>query len=294
MKLNAEGFAEMKANGYITLADGRRLGPNGENYMDKPVQAPPAEVAMPATTENIPREENQGITNGSFDAANQYVMSHLAGLGQNVGTASLMLPRILKGTGKSVVGEFANPTEIDPEEELPLGPGKSYLAHLFKTHGLDKKIREQNSKVTQKTGNIFTDQAEAFKQAIQIVGCASDRNPGGLPIEIHEAKKFWFDGKEDVDEIDQAQFMSQAEGDNKIDPKRIRKFTNYDGSLTYEIINEDKSIMSRFTMGKFKGTTIFSQGGYKKFAELFKKARAKLGKDEGGEFDAIRASFRGE
>lgn len=236
-------------------------------------------------------EGNQGITGGSFDQANSYVFEHLAGL-QNVGTASLMRPRIMKNAGKSVVGEYANPTEIDPEDELPLGPGKTYLSHLFKRHGLDQKIRNQHKKAMKDGGNIFTDQQEALRMALKIVGCYSDKNPGGMPIEVHEAKKFWF-GDQEADEMDEAEFMSVIEGDNQIDPKRVRKFVNYDGSITFEILNQDKTVQSRFTMGKYKGTTIFSQGGYKKFAELFKKARAKLGKDDGGEFDAIRAAFRG-
>ena len=97
-----------------------------------------------------------------------------------------------------------------------------------------------------------------------------------------------------MDEVAKAEFMSIAEqGDSKIDPKRIRKFVNYDGSLTWEVLNEDKTVMSRFTMGKYKGTSIFAQGGYKKFAELLKKAKGKLGKDNGGEFDSIRSMFGG-
>lgn len=234
---------------------------------------------------------NQGITNGSFDAANEYVLQHLGGL-QNVGTASLVRPRILKSTIKSVVGEYANPTQTDPADELPLGPGKTYLSHLFKRHGLDEKIKNQQKKKMKAGGNIFTDQQEALRLALKVIGCYSDRNPGGMPIEVHEAKKFWF-GDQEADEMDEAEFMSSIEGDNKIDPKRIRKFVNYDGSLTYEVLNQDKTVQSRFTLGKYKGTTIFSQGGYKKFAEVFKKARAKLGNDEGGEFDAIRSAFGG-
>ncbi len=236
-------------------------------------------------------EQNQGITQGNFDKANTYVLEHLTGL-QNVGAASLMKPRLMKQAGKSVIGEYANPTEVDPSDELPLGPGQTYLSHLFQKHKLPEKIRDQQKKKVKENGNIFTDQQEALRLALKIVGCYSERNPGGMPIEPQEAKQFWFQGNE-ADELDEADFMSTIEGDNKIDPKRVRKFTNYDGSLTYEVLNEDKTVMNRFTMGKFKGTTIFSQGGYKKFAELFKKARAKLGKDDGGEFDAIRSSFRG-
>jgi hypothetical protein len=115
-----------------------------------------------------------------------------------------------------------------------------------------------------------------------------------MPIDIKEAKKIWFGKDGEIDPIAESEWRNSVElGDNKLDPKRVRKFVNHDGSLTWEILNEDKTVMSRFTMGDYAGTKIFAQGGYNKFAEVLKKARQQLGQDTGGEFDAIRSMFGG-
>jgi hypothetical protein len=114
-----------------------------------------------------------------------------------------------------------------------------------------------------------------------------------MPIEINDAQKIWFGDKE-VSKQEQSVFRSTLEtGDSKLDPKKVRKFVNHDGSLTWEVLNDDKTVMNRFTMGEYAGTKIFSQGGYKNFAEMLKEAKGKLGKDTGGEFDAIRSAYSG-
>lgn len=169
---------------------------------------------------------------------------------------------------------------------LPKGPGFTYANHLFRKM---KKMRDEKQKQSGTDEvNIYTDQQEALKTAIGICGVYSDKNPGGMPIEIKSAKRIWF-GKDEPDGFAEAEFRSLAEmGDRNIDPKRIRKFVNYDGSMTWEVLNEDKTVMSRFTMGEFAGTKVFTQGGYSKFAEVLKKVQAKAGGDGSDGFDAVR------
>lgn len=231
---------------------------------------------------------NEGITNGLFDNANMFVLNHLVDL-NNVGTASYVKPKMAQ-LGRSRTDMFAN--GVKDETELPVGPGNTYLTHLFNHHQVKSKMTKQQEKNSPKS-NIYTDQQEALRTAMSIVGCYSDRNPGGMPIEVNDATKIWFGDKE-VSAQDHAMFRSTVEtGDSKVDPKKIRKFVNHDGSLTWEVLNDDKTVMNRFTMGEYAGTKIFAQGGYKSFAELLKEAKQKLGADTGGEFDAIRSAFSG-
>lgn len=226
--------------------------------------------------------------NQGFDNANKYVMEHLAGLAGS-GTASMSALQESKINARSGIIKSAFADRSEDDDDLPVGPGSSYMNHLFRYNGIGKKLKEMKKGL--KGVNIYTDQMEALMTALSVVGVYSDKNAGGMPIDMQEALKLKF-GDGDVDETDKAQFMTMIEqGDTKIDPKRVRKFVNYDGSLTWEILNDDKTVMSRFTMGKYKGTSIFAQGGYKKFAELLKTAKQKLGKDSGGEFDSIRSMF---
>ena len=191
---------------------------------------------------------------------------------------------------RTYTDKYANGT---PADELPLGPGYTYMSHLFNRHKVADRIESYKKNGASDGAKIFTEQMEAVKAALATMGIYSDKNPGGLPIDIKEAKKIWF-GNEEIDEIKEAEWRQTIEiGDSKIDPKRIRKFVNYDGSLTWEILNQDKTVMSRFTLGDYNGTKIFAQGGYKNFAELLKKARGKIGPNLKGQFDAIRGMFGG-
>lgn len=175
----------------------------------------------------------------------------------------------------------------DPTIKVPLGPGFNYFSHLFNR----SNIQEQKKATADKEPNIVTDQPEAVKLALRTMGVFSERNPTGLPIDIRDAKKLFF-GTEDVDPIDEAEWRTSLErGSDDFDPKKVRKFVNYDGSLTWEILNDDKTVMSRFTMGEYSGTKIFSQGGHTKFADLLKQVRSKIGPDHGADFDAIRGMF---
>ena len=177
------------------------------------------------------------------------------------------------------------------DDGLPKGPGFAYLNHIFKRGNRVKEEKKKKSGTNE--FNIYSDQPEAVKTAIQAMGIYSDKNPGGMPIDIRAARKLWF-GEEAVDGHKEAQWRTLIEmGDSAIDPKRIRKFANYDGSLTWEILNQDKTVMSRFTMGEYAGTQIFTQGGYSKFAEMLNKFQAEKGQDPGSEFDSVRGSLVG-
>lgn len=227
-----------------------------------------------------------------FDQANTYVRDHLVGI-CGTGTASLIIPRLAdhnKSQMSKLVGSDPNESSDDG---LPVGPGKAYLTHLFRTHKVKDKLNELQKKATGNGSNIFTDQGEALRGAIAAIGLYSERNPGGMPLDVKEAKKFWF-GDKDIDQIEESEFHAKLQGDTKIDPKRVRKFVNHDGSLTWELLNQDKTVMSRFTMGDYAGTKVFAQGGYNKFAELLKEVKAKKGPDSGGEFDAIRSQYKGD
>lgn len=180
----------------------------------------------------------------------------------------------------------------DENEELPVGPGFSYMTHLFKHHNSGKKIAETVKQELTKGTNIFTDASEALKMAIKVMGVMNDKNPGGLPIEINEAQKLWF-GDKDVDDIEKTQWRTTIEMANPdYDPKKIRKFTNYDGSMTWEVLNNDKTVMSRFTLGEYNGTKVFSQGGYKKFVSLLDELKKKMPDGAQG-FDQMQSMIGG-
>ncbi len=262
-------------------------GYTDENGVVRPGYAPNDPRLQPVQGEQV--ASNQGITQGFFDNANKFVLDHLVNL-NNVGTASYVKPKIAQA-GRSRMDMFSNGVKAD-DNELPVGPGNTYLTHLFQHHQVGSKMKKQQEKNKPKS-NIYTDQQEALRTALSIVGCYSDRNQGGMPIEVNDATKIFFGDKEPTEQ-DQAMFRSSIEtGDNKLDPKKVRKFVNHDGSLTWEVLNDDKTVMSRFTMGEYAGTKIFAQGGYKSFAELLKEAKEKIGPDSGGEFDSIRSAFSG-
>jgi hypothetical protein len=116
----------------------------------------------------------------------------------------------------------------------------------------------------------------------------------GFPrLDVRTAKDIFF-GDKKIDPIEEAEFRTTIEtGDTKIDPKRVRKFTNYDGSLTWELLNEDKTVMNRFTMGEYAGKKIYAQGGYQKFADLLKTVQQQTSPDDDAkeDFDAITQSI---
>lgn len=177
-------------------------------------------------------------------------------------------------------------------DDLPQGPGYTYFNHLFNRAGGKVKDQENKKKKMTRGSNIYTEAQEALKVAIKAMGVATSMNPTGLPIDIGDAQSIWY-GEDDVDENEKMQWRTSVEmGDARIDPKKVRKFTNYDGSMTWEILNDDKTVSSRFTLGEYAGTKIFSQGGYNKFVELMKKVKEQVGYDDSTGFDAVRGSYR--
>lgn len=173
----------------------------------------------------------------------------------------------------------------------PDGPGFAYFNHLYRRMGGNEKIKGQKKEEMMKGSNIYTEATEALKVAIKALGVASTFNPAGLPVDIRDAQKIWF-GDEDVGEDKINQWRTSTElGDAAIDPKKVRKFTNYDGSMTWEILNDDKTVSSRFTLGEFANTKIFSQGGYNKFTELLEKVKQQVGYDSDTGFDATRKKY---
>lgn len=214
-------------------------------------------------------------------------MSHLNSI-KDSGTAPMHAAAMNKNAKSATASVFSG-TPQGGLDDLPVGAGHAYLTHLFKRQAAPAAAK----KASDKGVNIYTDQQEALRSALNIMGVYSEKNPGGMPIEITEAKKLWF-GDKKVDETEEAQWRTNIEqGDTKIDPKKMRKFVNYDGSLTWEVLNDDKTVMSRFTMGEYNGTKIFAQGGYKKFAELLNKVKQNSGPDSGGSFDAINRMVGG-
>lgn len=180
----------------------------------------------------------------------------------------------------------------DEDDELPMTPGFAYMTHLFKRSGMGKQMKQKHKDALTKGMNIFTDAMEGVKTALQMVGLYSETNVGGLPFDLKDAMKAYFGDKE-IDDVMKSQFQHDiSDGVSKVDPKKIRKFVNHDGSLTWEILNDDKTIMNRFTFGDYAGTKIFAQGGYKKFAELLDKAKKELGPDVVGEFDSTIQSYK--
>jgi len=218
--------------------------------------------------------------------ANNTLAQHLNAVSK-VGAVSQYAQQAMEAS-RTVSDRLANgPGDAGP----PMLPGFVYLGHLFKrTQAQAKMKKREKGTAGSDEVNIYTDQMEALKTALGALGVYSDKNPGGMPIDLPEAKKIWF-GSEPPDGVKEAEWRTQIEmGDRNIDPKKIRKFVNYDGSQTWEMLNEDKTVMSRFTMGEYKGKRIFAQGGYNKFAELLKKVQ---GGDPGLGFDNMRGMFAG-
>lgn len=146
-------------------------------------------------------------------------------------------------------------------------------------------------------GAVVTTTPEALRAALQIIGVASERNPTGLSVPLSTARQVIVGkNQDDIAATDEAEFRAAMEqGDERIDKKKIRQFVNYDGSITYEILNDDKSIMSRFTLGDYKGQKVFVQGGYSAYAETLRRLAPKLSRAAAkqSEFDDIRKRATG-
>lgn len=234
--------------------------------------------------QNAQSQAEQGLeaTKGAITAVN----SHLKML-EGTGAAAMYAKQALD-QARSKSERFVNPGEQQP----PVFPGSVYLQHLWKRTGANDAIQETKRKMMSHGTSIITDHLYALKTAINALGVHSDRNPSGIPVDIKDAKKIWF-GSDDVDAGQEAEWRSQVEnGDNTIDPKKVRTFVNYDGSKTWELLNDDKTVMSRFTMGELDGIKVFVQGGYNKFAEKLGQARKRLG-EGGAAFEQQRAASLG-
>jgi hypothetical protein len=174
---------------------------------------------------------------------------------------------------------------------LSSAPGFTYFHHLLGQKVLGKGEGEMAKPKEPAKPGIYTDQAEACKTAIGMLGLYSDKNPAGLPIPLQAAKELFFKGN-DPHQRDYADWRNRVDrGDRALDPKHIRKFVNYDGSLTYEILNHDKTVQARFTMGSMGEKVIFASGGYSSFKETMEKYQQEHGESDG--FDAVRAAMAG-
>jgi len=284
--------AEANINGVLLPRGGipnqGKPGPNN-GVKDPPrsdTDLPPGMLSMMGTLQTMHETPEQSESQTSnFANASTMINEHLQGAAQYGMVKRQAMEAMKKGGSK-----MSQMGRREDKDFRPKGPGTDYLNHLVDYNMMGEKMAAQRKENEQENGNIFTDQPEAAKTALRLIGVYSEKNPSGLPIDFMEAKSLWF-GKKEVDKMEEAGFRTEVEqGDQNIDPKRVRKFVNYDGSLTWEILNQDKTVQSRFTMGDYAGTKVFAQGGYKTFAELLKKAKKKKGPDVGGEFDAIRGS----
>jgi hypothetical protein len=146
-------------------------------------------------------------------------------------------------------------------------------------------------------GAVVTKSPEALRQALMSIGVASGRNPTGLSVDLDTARQVMIGKRLDqVGEVEEAEFRATMEqGDERLDKKKVRQFVNFDGSVTYEIMNDDKSIMSRFTIGEFKGQKVFVQGGYAAYAQILKDLLPRLqsARRKNSEFEEIRKRATG-
>jgi hypothetical protein len=194
---------------------------------------------------------------------------------------------------QSMVSRALNGPEIASDEDLPVGPGFAYMNHLFKSHNADKIIKDQQHQNFTKGLNVLTNATDGVRTALRMLGVAGETNTDGLPIDMTDVFKL-FGGDRKMDDLEKTNLVRELQdGSTKIDKKKIRKFVNQDGSITWEILNDDKTIMSRFTMGEYNGKKLFAQGGYKNFSDLLRQTKSKLGDDHKGEFESIRSSYAG-
>ncbi len=277
------GTKEEQANSVEMYGPNGENLPNGGNYDAnyRYSQTMNGSGANPMTNGTPP------ITPGKFGTLAGAAMSQFAFNQQAVGTT----PGVVNALRKSEGSLLKKRMDGDVTQDLPQGPGFTYFNHLFNRAGGTEKDKENKKKKMTNGSNIYTEAQEALKVAIKAMGIATSMNPTGLPIDTKDAEHIYF-GEEEADDNDKLQWRTSVEmGDARIDPKKVRKFTNYDGSMTWEILNDDKTVSSRFTLGEFAGTKIFSQGGYNKFVELMQKVKQQVGYDDSTGFDAIRGKY---
>ncbi len=218
------------------------------------------------------------------------MLNRTLGEAKNYGTAPMHEEKRNKES-KSRMQRFLDGDKED-DDDLPIGPGFAMMTHLFKNANAGDAMKKKHQNALTKGMNIFTDALDGVKTALRMIGLHSDTNIGGLPIDMKDALKMFYGDKE-ITDVMKSDFMHDLQdGVNKIDPKKVRKFVNHDGSLTWELLNDDKTVMNRFTFGDYKGKKIFAQGGYKNFAHLYEKAKRELGPDLAGEFDATMARYK--
>lgn len=153
--------------------------------------------------------------------------------------------------------------------KMPSGPGTTMLNLLTLGHMEKTAADRLGPKVANPTlQDVFTRHKDALKLAIQTLGVAGPNNPMGLDVDMGTAREVWFGSKDaKVSSQDEAAFNAIAQrGDQKLDKKLLQQYVNYDGSTTYEVLNPDKSVKSRFTFGSNEGKKIFVQGGYNEYA----------------------------
>jgi len=222
------------------------------------------------------------------------------------GHTSFMSPPPVEMPGAVDIGPDFSPSMSVPESaplkapgsapfKMPQGPGTKMFNVLTLQHMAGKA--PVAASLTPALQNVFTRQPEAMKVAIQTLGVAGPNNPNGIAIDMDTAKELWFGSKDaKVSAGDEAAFRAIAQsGDQKIDRKRIKQYVNYDGSTTWEILNNDKSIMSRFTLGSSEGKKIFAQGGYNEYAAELGAITSKMGQESkiAEQFESTRKKLMG-
>src|SRR3989304_503537 len=134
-----------------------------------------------------------------FEQARQYgqqaqdMMNNTLGTLASVGTGASMFKKRLNSM-KSKTEQLVNGE--DAEDDLPEGPGFNYLTHLFRRVGGPAKAEAKKKEAKTKGSNIYTDHMEALKVALSAMGVFSEKNPGGMPVDLLDAKKIWF-GEDD-------------------------------------------------------------------------------------------------
>jgi hypothetical protein len=257
---------------------------------------PGAKCASPGNSA-FGHAQGNGVMGGAFG---QFHMNNSAGVVARAlqGLRDTGVPGMQeaakKAASQSMMSKFMDGPMIKPEDDIPVGPGFAMLNHLFRNAGGGDKIRKKAKDQMLGGLGIMTNAMDGVRTALKMIGVQDDNNLDGLPVDMKDVFKIFHGEKADeMDDIQKNDFMRDiTDGSKKIDKKKIRKFVNQDGSLTWEILNDDmKTIMSRFTFGEYNGTKLFAQGGYKNFGQLLREAREKLGPDYRGEFDSIRKGY---
>lgn len=161
---------------------------------------------------------------------------------------------------------------------LASAPGTKMMSYLYARSQLPE-LRAKTPSIVQSQTPIYTQSPEALKAALNLLGVRSERNPLGIDVSLDDAKIALFGDKaKDLGDIDKTEFKYSMEtGDSQLDRKNVRQFVNSDGSTTYEVINPDKSIMAKFTVGEYKGKKVFVPGGYTDYAAELRKMFASAG-----------------